>query len=154
HTVLVGKWHIPPPPWQCGFDEVKTWLPDGGADYHDPQLVRGISDQHATVPGFTQEIFADDAVAFLRNEAARTSPFLLWVGFTAPPFPYHPTPPRIESLYAGRGAEELLPPGFPRNVAANDWRHYDEAVSHLDEQVGRLLAALRETGLAERTVVV
>jgi arylsulfatase A-like enzyme len=39
-------------------------------------------------------------------------------------------------------------------VKANDWRHYDEALSHLDEQLGRLLAALRETGLAERTVVV
>jgi arylsulfatase A-like enzyme len=39
-------------------------------------------------------------------------------------------------------------------VEANDWRHYDEAVSHLDEQIGLLLAALRETGLAERTIVV
>ncbi len=29
-----------------------------------------------------------------------------------------------------------------------------EAVSHLDEQLGRVLEALRETGLAERTVVV
>jgi arylsulfatase A-like enzyme len=40
------------------------------------------------------------------------------------------------------------------DVKANDWRHYDEAVSHLDEQLGRLLAALRETGLDRRTVVV
>jgi arylsulfatase A-like enzyme len=47
-----------------------------------------------------------------------------------------------------------MPPGFPRDVVANDWRHYDEAVSHLDEQLGRVLTALRETGLAERTVVV
>jgi arylsulfatase A-like enzyme len=46
------------------------------------------------------------------------------------------------------------PPGFPRDAAANDWRHYDEAVSYLDEQLGRVLTALRETGLAERTIVV
>jgi arylsulfatase A-like enzyme len=154
HTVVVGKWHVPPPPWKCGFDEVRTWLPEGGADYRDPQLVHGISDQHEIVPGFTQEIFADSALDFLRGEAAKAGPFLLWLGFTAPHHPYEPNPERIEALYAWRGDGELLPPGFPRGVPANDWRHYDQAVSHLDEQLGRLLAALRETGLAERTVVV
>jgi len=154
HTVVVGKWHVPPPPWKCGFDEVRTWLPEGGSDFRDPELVHGVSEKHEVVPGFTQEIFADDALGFLRGEAAQAGPFLLWVGFTAPHAPYEPNPERIEALYAGRGDEEFLPPGFPRDVAANDWRHYDQAVSHLDEQIGRLLAALREAGLAERTVVV
>jgi arylsulfatase A-like enzyme len=154
HTVVVGKWHLPAPPWECGFEEVRTWLPDGGAYYRDPELVHGVSREQASVPGFTQEIFADDALAFLHGEAARTGPFLLWLGFTAPHFPYEPNPERIQALYAGHGDEELLPPGFPSDVPANDWRHYDEAVSYLDEQLGRLFAALRETGLAERTVVV
>lgn len=153
-TVLAGKWHLPAPPWECGFEDVRTWLPHGSADYRDPELIRGISDQPETVPGFTQEIFADDAEGFLRSEAAQARPFLLWLGFTAPHYPYEPNPERIEALYAGRRDEELLPPGFPRNVPANDWRHYAEAVSHFDEQLGRLLTALRETGLAERTVVV
>lgn len=159
-TVVVGKWHLPPPPWKCGFDEARTWLPDGTADYHDPEMIHGISDELETVAGFTQEIFADDAVDFLRGYAAdtadtaRSGPFLLWLGFTAPHFPYEPNPERIEALYAGRSDEDLLPPGFPRDVQANDWRHYNESVSHLDEQLGRVLAALQETGLAERTVVV
>lgn len=153
-TVLAGKWHVPPSPWECGFDEVRTWLPGGGSYYRDPELVRGVSEEYETVAGFTQEIFTDDALAFLRGKAARKGPFLLWLGYTAPHVPYEPNPERIAALYAGRSDEELLPPGFPRDVAANDWRHYDEAVSHLDEQIGRLLAALRETGLAERTVVV
>jgi len=154
HTVVVGKWHIPAPPWKCGFDEVRTWLPDGGAEYRDPELIRGVSTEPKTVPGFTQEIFADDALEFLRGKAAQTGPFLLWLGFTAPHAPYKPNPERIQALYAGRSEESLRPPGFPRDVAANDWRHYDEAVSSLDEQLGRLLKALQETGLAERTVVV
>jgi N-acetylglucosamine-6-sulfatase len=153
-TVMVGKWHVPPPPWECGFDEVRTWLPEGGADYQDPELVRGRADKEKTVPGFAQEIFAGDAVDFLRGRKAQADPFLLWVGFTAPHFPHEPNPKRIEALYAGRGDGELLPPGFPRDVEANDWRHYDEAVSYFDEQLGRVLAALEETGLAERTVVV
>jgi arylsulfatase A-like enzyme len=154
HTVVVGKWHLPPPPWECGFDEARTWLPGSNADYRDPELAHGTSGEHEAVPGFTQEIFADDAVDFLRGEAAKSGPFLLWLGFTAPHHPYEPNPERIEALYAGRSDEELLPPGFPRGVPANDWRHYNQAVSYLDEQLGRVLAALRETGLAERTVVV
>jgi arylsulfatase A-like enzyme len=153
-TVLVGKWHVPAPPWKCGFDEARTWLPEGGAEYRDPDLVHGISDEHASVAGFTQEIFTDDAVNFLHGEAARAGPFLLWLGYTAPHAPYEPNPERIQALYADKSDGELLPPGFPRDVAANDWRHYDEAVSYLDEQLGRVLAALRDTGLAERTVVV
>lgn len=153
-TVTTGKWHVPAPPWECGFDEVRSWLPHGSADYHDPEMVHGVADELKTVAGFTQEIVAGEAVDFLRSKDARSGPFLLWVGFTAPHFPYEPNPERIEALYAARSGEELLPPGFPRDVEANDWRHYDEAVSHLDEQLGRLLAALEETGLAERTVVV
>ncbi|MEA2564696.1 MAG: hypothetical protein QOH06_6200 [Acidobacteriota bacterium] len=154
HTVVVGKWHLPPPPWECGFDEARTWLPGGSADYHDPELVHGHSGEPEVVAGFTQEIFTDDALEFLHSEAALSSPFLLWLGYTAPHFPNDPNPERIKALYAGRSDEELLPPAFPRNVPANDWRHYNESVSHLDEQLGRVLAALKETGLAERTVVV
>jgi arylsulfatase A-like enzyme len=153
-TVLVGKWHLLPPPWECGFDEARTWLPDGSSTYSDPELIRGTSHEHGTVAGFTQEIFTQEAVDFLRGEAARANPFLLWIGYTAPHFPYEPNPERIQALYAGRADDELLPPGFPRDVAANDWRHYNEAVSHLDEQLGRLLATLEETGLAQSTVVV
>jgi arylsulfatase A-like enzyme len=93
-------------------------------------------------------------VRFLRGKEAQAGPFLLWLGYTAPHFPYEPNPQRIDDLYAGRSEQDLRPPGFPRDVPANDWRHYDAAVSLLDEQLGRVLATLRETGLADRTVVV
>ena len=152
-TVLVGKWHVTPPPWECGFEETLTWLPGGHAEYRDPELARGRSTDEVRVPGFTQEIFADDAVAFLQSPRASERPFLLWLSFTAPHYPYEPNPERIGARYAGRGEADVRPPGFPRDVDANDWRHYSEAVSHLDEQLGRVLAAMRERGLAERTVV-
>ena len=153
-TVLVGKWHVAAPPRECGFEEARSWLPGSTADYRDPRLARGASAEEKPVAGFTQEIFAEDAIGFLRSDTAREQPFLLWLGFTAPHYPHEPNPPRIAALYADRRDEELLPPRFPRDVAANDWRHYAEAVSHLDEQLGRVLAALRDSHLAERTVVV
>lgn len=49
----------------------------------------------------------------------------------------------------------LLPFGSGKEpVPANDWRHYNEATSFLDEKVGRVLQALETAGLDEETIVV
>lgn len=82
-TALVGKWHVTVDPWQSGFSDVRTWLPHGGTLYRDPELARGKSAETSTVKGYTQEIFADDALAFLRDHGKK-GPFLLWLAFTAP----------------------------------------------------------------------
>ncbi|HKI04204.1 MAG TPA: sulfatase-like hydrolase/transferase [Thermoanaerobaculia bacterium] len=156
-TVLVGKWHLDADPWLSGFSEVRTWLPGGATLYKDPELARGNTRQTAEIKGYTQEILADDAIGFLRGPAGgkeRKEPFFLWLAFTAPHVPLGPNPPAVEKLYADKPPAELMPPGFPRGIPTNDWRHYDEAVSDLDRQVGRVLAALGEAGLAESTVVV
>jgi arylsulfatase A-like enzyme len=152
-TVLAGKWHLPSDPWRSGFADVRTWLPEGGTDYKNPLLARGKSRKMKTLPGYTQEIFADDAVAFLRSRGAKKAPFLLWLAFTAPHTPFTPNPPRIEALYAEKSGAALKPPGFSAPAEA-DWRHYNEAVSALDEQVGRVLAALDKAGLAKTTAVI
>jgi len=153
-TVLIGKWHLDPDPWRVGFNRTGTWLPGGGGPYESPKLLRGESREPVTIPGFTQEIFADEAVAFLTGAEARAQPFMLWLAFTAPHAPFEPNPDRIRALYRGTPAAALRPPGFPAEIAANDWLHYSEAVSHLDEQVGRVLEALERGGHAESSVVV
>lgn len=154
-TALVGKWHVTVDPWQSGFSDVRTWLPHGGTHYRNPELARGTSHETKTVKGYTQEIFADDALAFLRDAGAKKNPFLLWLAFTAPHTPLEPNPPDIQKLYAGKPVADLLPPGFPKDLQKmNDWRHYYEAVSFLDQQVGRVMEALDSTGLAQSTIVV
>jgi len=153
-TVLVGKWHLSSDPWRVGFSDVRTWLPTGGEVFRDPRLSRGESREREVVPGFTQEIFADSAIDFLGSKAAKARPFLLWLAFTAPHAPFAPNPERIEALYRDTPDAELPPPGFPAGIQGGDWRSYYQAVSHLDEQVGRVLAALRAAGLDRSTVVV
>ena len=153
-TVLVGKWHVDAEPWLSGFSEIGTWLPGGGAYYRDPLLARGESRELAEREGFTQRIFADEAVSFLGSAAAKERPFLLWLAFTAPHGPFGPNSAESEALYAGKAVADLLPPGFPRDVPSADWRRYYEAVTDLDREVGRVVAALAEAGLAESTVVV
>ena len=154
-TALVGKWHLFPEPWECGFDEVATWLPAGGAPFKDPNnLARGRSRERLEVPGYTQEIFMDDAVAFVKKHRRSAEPYFLWLAVTAPHGPYAPNPPRVQKLYAGKKGQDLLPPGFPEDAEVHPhWREYYEAVSHLDEQVGRLLRAV-EAGAPKRPTVV
>jgi arylsulfatase A-like enzyme len=153
-TVVVGKWHVAADPWRVGFSDVRTWLPEGGTLYKDPELARGKSREETKIPGYTQTIFADDAIAFLGSAEAKAQPFFLWLAFTAPHTPFAPNPPEIEKLYAGKPLDALLPPGFPRGIPVNDWHHYAEATSALDEQVGRVLAALDRAGLTGETIVV
>ena len=142
--MLTGKWHPRPDPWNCGFSDVRVWLPGGGGPYTDISLAHGQSRATKVVKGYTQQIFADDAIDFLMSDAAKEKPFFLWLAFTAPHTPGRPNPERIEKLYAGKTNADLLPPNFPRGakVKAKAWGHYYESVSYLDEQVGRLPAPL------------
>lgn len=125
--------------------------------------------------GLTPDIsedFADAAVRFLKEP--RDRPFCLHVNFTAPHDPLL-LPSRYRAAY---DADELpLPLNFaPRhpfdhgNFDGRDERLFhwprmpDETrralavyyavIEHLDEQVGRILAALEETGELSRTLVI
>jgi arylsulfatase A-like enzyme len=153
-TVLIGKWHLLPDPWLVGFTDVRTWLPGGGGPYRDIPLAQGNSRETRAADGFTQEVFANRAIDFLKSDEAQQAPFLLWLAFTAPHGPHRPNPPHIEKLYAGKRDEEIVPPGFTGTGRTRRWVAYYEAISFLDEQVGRVLETLEARRLAERTVVV
>lgn len=115
--------------------------------------------------------FADAAIEFLRLRPEK--PFFLHVNFTAPHDPLF-WPPGFENAYDpgamalppnflpehpfdhgnARGRDERLWP-FPRppEEVRFELAVYYAVLSHLDAQIGRVLAALEETGQAERTVV-
>jgi arylsulfatase A-like enzyme len=166
-TVLVGKWHVGPDPWLTGFSDVRTWLPEGASSYTDSRLAKGNSRRKEMRKGFTNGIFADDAVEFLTSAAAKEKPFLLWLASTIPHSPYQPNPSHIEHLYEGEAMGDLRPPSFPKDTPVKlgldgspevetepGLAKYYESVSYLDELVGRVLSALAEQGLADDTVVV
>ena len=166
-TVLVGKWHLGTDPWHTGFSDIRTWLPEGASNYTDSRLARGNSRKREVREGFTNGVFADDAVEFLTSPAAKEKPFLLWLASTLPHAPYQPNPSHIEHMYEADAAADMRPPAFPpdthvrlglegspEGTAEPRLVKYYESVSYLDEMVGRVLAALERQGLAEDTVVV
>ncbi len=130
-------------------------------------------------PGSTVEIDTDDEVerqslAYVHSQAGADRPWALLASFIAPHFPFvapqeywdmydpdevdmpdlppghldrqHPLYGRLRSTF---GLDEVTETQVRRARAA-----YYALVTYLDDKVGRLLAALEETGQADNTVVV
>lgn len=116
--------------------------------------------------------FADAAIRFINRKPEK--PFFLHVNFTAPHDPLF-MPPGYEDKYdpakiplpanflprhpfdhgnfEGRD-ERLLPwPRTPKDVR-EDLAVYYAVISHMDEQIGRILQTLEATGQAEHTFVI
>ncbi len=162
HTAFTGKWHLRPEPWNCGFETIGRWMIGGAGAYQNPRLAQGRSRATTTVSGFTQRIFANEAVSILQDHAAggTTNPLFLWVSFTAPHGSFQPVPAAIEGMYDGKTPQQLAPPTFggdPADTQFNqqNWTDYYEAITHLDQEVGRVMGTIRNTpGLADNTLVV
>jgi len=154
HTFLSGKWHVPAEPWKIGFDEIRYWMPGGAGAYKDPLLAFGKSKEKKKTTGFTNEIFAKEIISFLETPAAKSKPFFVWFSATAPHAPYKPNPKRIQNMYEGKTAKQLLPPAFPEQYTPGDLLHYYQAISFLDELVGRIMRTLEKTQLSEETIIV
>jgi len=151
HTALVGKWHLglapPDTPEARGFAHVQGFLGDMMDSYtthlrHGQNYLRRGA-QPIEAEGHATDLFTDWAVAYLRERAATPSqPFFLYLAYNAPHFPIEPPEAWVERVRA-RAPE--MPELRAKAVA------FDE---HTDAAVGRVLAALDETGLARETFVV
>jgi len=100
---------------------------------------------------------ASETADFIRRH--REEPFFCIAGFYAPHAPINP-PQRFVDVYdpavlplpAMNEGEDLF------GLSDDEWRrvkaYYYALVSHVDDQVGRILDALDETGLRENTIVI
>src|SRR3954462_11703993 len=90
----------------------------------------------------------DRAVQVIGDYAKAQQPFLLSLHFNAPHWPWEGPGDEAESERIGRIRGGLLDfdGGSPKGFAA--------MVTRMDAQVGRVLAALDERGLAQDTIVI
>jgi arylsulfatase A-like enzyme len=177
-TAGIGKWHNPPAAYQRCFSEggpiffggmgnpYKLPVQDYDASGDYPKSRQRPSEKHAT------ELFTDAAVKFLERE--HSAPFLLYVAFTSPHDP-RIAPPRFRQQFPAGSAplppnflpehpfdngemkirdEALLPWPRTRETVERTLAEYYACISHLDEQVGRILAAMRAKNLEKNTIVV
>lgn len=176
-TFGTGKWHNGPASWQRAFQKGQAVFFGGMCD-HTRVPVRDLGPDGRLTPvrtgeKFSSELFADAAIRFLRQHDRR-QPFFAYVAFTAPHDPRQPPPEYAQRYYARRPPlpqnflpqhpfdngmlvvrdEELAP--WPRTeaVLADQLAEYYGMITHLDGQIGRILAALEETGQAEHTIII
>ena len=132
-----------------------------------PELEKGVG-----LTPITDRHIADGAIALINRRPSQ--PFFLHVNFTAPHDPLH-IPPGYEKRYdpaamplppnfrpehpfdhgnAGERDERMLP--VPREPLAvkREIAAYYAVISHMDEQIGRILQALEATGQAGNTLVI
>lgn len=179
-TFGTGKWHNGAASYHRCFDEGAAIFFGGMANHlktpiHDfdstgayPQSAR----QQAE--GFSSEVFADATIDFLKSRTGQEQPFFAWLSFTAPHDP-RMAPAEFEAMYP---RTEIAPPpnfmdghpypigdmkirdevlaAFPRTreEVSDHLAAYMAMVTHLDAQIGRVLKALEDAGLAENTIVV
>ncbi len=148
-TAAIGKWHLgledPNRPNARGFDHFHGFLGDMMDDYYNHRR-HGINymylDEREIDPkGHATDLFSQWAVDEIRRQTPER-PFFLYLAYNAPHTPIQPP-------------DEWVAKVKQREPGITDKRAKLVAlIEHMDDGIGKVLAALHETGLAENTLVV
>jgi len=148
HTVGVGKWHLglgePNLPTSRGFDEFYGFLGDMMDDYlshrrHGVNYMR-LGTQEIDPEGHATDLFSDWTAAWLKGYRGN-EPFFIYLAYNAP---HDPIQPPAQWLERYQKAHPDVPPKRAK---------YAALVEHLDDGIGRVTAALGESGRAGNTLV-
>jgi arylsulfatase A len=158
-TACFGKWNIGfapgSRPTERGFDEF-LGCRSGNINYFthtyhgEYDLFRGTEPHH--MEGYSGDIFAEAAAEFISRQSAAKRPFFVYLPFNAPHYvssinmpkgekPHWQAPDRAFAAYGWNPAE------------TDEKRRYLAVITALDDNVGRVLAALDATGQRENTLV-
>jgi arylsulfatase A-like enzyme len=156
HTALIGKWHLGYPPSfgprRSGYDEF-FGIMAGGVDYFTHCSSSGEHDlyidenEHHEV-GYLTDVLSQRAVDHVHQRAADAKagkPFLLSLHYTAPHWPWET---RDDAHVAPDVAKNLF------HLHGGDIHTYRRMIHHMDEGIGKLMAALRIHGLEDNTLIV
>ncbi len=182
-TFATGKWHNFNDAWLRSFQMGKDVLFGGMADHYNVPLhtlVRDDRFEKSQKKGkHASEIFADASIEFLKTEVGKGKnagkPFFLYVAFTAPHDP-RDAPDKFKQMYYKKkpplpknflpqhpfdigpdmtGRDEVLAPWpRPKDMIQDQLAEYYALITHMDEQIGRILAALEESGELENTLII
>jgi len=142
-TGMIGKWHLGESeamrPYNRGFDEA-FWHPNGGILFPDKKtgflrnMYRG--SEPVQEKEYSTDAFGREACAFI--ERHQREPFFLYLAFIPPHWPMEAKPEHL--------AQYAHIPDLHRRTMLG-------MMASLDENVGRVLAKLRETQQEENTLI-
>ena len=145
-TAIVGKWHL-------GHADPKYWPRQRGFDYQYGPMIGEIDyfthEQHGVVdwyrnnkrveePGYSTTLLGDDAVKLIEAHDVKT-PLYLYLTFNAPHTPY-----QAPQSYLDRY----------QNISDPSRRAYAAKITAMDDQIGRVVAALDKKKMRDNTLIV
>jgi len=156
-TALIGKWHLGYPPHfgplRSGYDEFFGPL-SGGVDYFTHCDSRGthdlwLGDEEAQAEGYLTDLLSQRAVDYVDRMAQQppddARPFFLSLHYTAPHWPWET---RDDAAKAPAVKDNLF------DLTGGNIHVYRRMIHHMDEGIGRLMAALEAHGMVDNTLVV
>lgn len=146
-TGWIGKWHLGAAPefapqrrgfaetfgFPAGAHRYQAWQPSTKTGLTAPIERNGVA---VDEPAHLTAAFGREASAFIRRHQG--APWFLYLAFNAPHTPMEPTDERLARFAAIKDPQR---------------RKYAAQVSLMDDAIGETLAALRESGQEERTLV-
>jgi arylsulfatase A-like enzyme len=153
HTGIVGKWNLGLEPENSpnarGFDFYHGFLGDM-MDSYLTHLRQGhnymrLNEKEIDPKGHATDLFTQWAIEYLKDRAGESKqgkPFFLYLAYNAP---HLPTQPPKEWLDRVKAREKSIDEKRAGYVAL---------VEHLDDGIGKVLAALKAEGLEENTLVI
>lgn len=145
-TAIIGKWHL-------GHADRKWWPRQRGFDYQYGAMIgeldyfthqeHGVVDwyrDNSTVieEGYTTTLLGMDAARLIQNHDTSV-PLYLYLAFNAPHTPY-----QAPQEYIDR---------YP-DIVEPTRRTYAAMVTCLDDEIGRVVRALEQAGMRERTIII
>jgi arylsulfatase A-like enzyme len=155
-TALIGKWHLGYPPTfgplRSGYEEFFGPM-SGGVDYFSHASNNGTHDLYAGEEekhedGYLTDLLSRRAVDYVRRMApgaAQGTPFFLSLHYTAPHWPWET---REDHALAQEVKDNLF------HLHGGNIHTYRRMIHHMDEGIGWLVDALRESGQLENTLIV
>lgn len=149
-TGMVGKWHLgdnyPFRPQDQGFDHVLMHgaggvgqTPDhwGNTQFDDTYFLNGEAKKYQ---GYATDIWFDEAIDFIHDNANKEDPFFLYVSTNAPHAPF-------------RAPEKYIQPyrdlGVPEELAL-----FYGMIASLDENIERLQNSMHQTNITDNTIFI
>lgn len=145
-TAIVGKWHL-------GHADRKYWPRQRGFDYQYGAMIGEVDyfthEEHGVLDwyrdnqplkeeGYTTTLIGNDAVKLIESHDTRT-PLYLYLAFNAPHTPYQ-APAEYVDRY--------------KSIEDPTRRIYAGMVTCMDEQIGRVVAAVEKKGMRDNTLIV
>ena len=146
YTAIVGKWHL-------GHADPKYWPRQRGFDYQYGPLIGEIDyfthEAHGVVDwyrnnklvkeeGYSTTLLGNEAVKLIEQHDAST-PFYLYLTFNAPHTPYQATQEYLDQY---------------KTISDPSRRAYAASITAMDDQIGRVVAALEKKGMRDNTLIV